>query len=229
MKKTQGKKFKASFVLMLILIFCSLFCAAISAEEPESVHNEVAADDVQSDTTTVADEASPDDKSTGTQIEDNPFSLLWCGVKDYATEIFCALTFIASLFLSYAYKRGLLPTVSGAIGTLSTLVSKIKESTEREGEKSDAMSEAFASFLEKTKEALEKSDDKLQTISDKLRALDERQGEQDGFKTVLEGQVELLYDVFMSSSLPQYKKDEIGERVAKMKEALKENGNGQTD
>ena len=224
MKKTQGKNFKAIFALVLILIFCSLFCTVAGAEETESVHNENTSDDTLGRT----EDEKPDESNT-TEAEDNPFSLLWQGISEYATEIFCALTFIASLFLSYAYKKGLLPTVSGAIGSLSAAVTKIKDSTELESERSDAMSKSFSLFLTKTEEALKKSEDKLESINSRLNLLDKSADAGACFKTVLEGQVELLYDVFMSSSLPQYKKDEIGERVAKMKEALKENGNGQTD
>ena len=33
----------------------------------------------------------------------------------------------------------------------------------------------------------------------------------------------MLYDVFMSSALPQYQKDAVGERIAKMREAITEN------
>ena len=38
-------------------------------------------------------------------------------------------------------------------------------------------------------------------------------------------QIDMLYDIFMTSALPQYQKDAVGERVAKMKEALAGNGN----
>lgn len=220
MEKTQGKKFKAAFALILILIFCSLFCVTSGAEEPESIHN---------DSTDTTPESTVSDTAEATDAEENLFSLLWDGISEYATEIFCALTFIASLFLSYTYKKGLLPTVSGAVGSISTAVSKIKESTDLESEKNDAMSRSFSVFLTKTEEAFKKTEDKLENINSRLKVLDNSADMNACFKTVLEGQVELLYDVFMSSSLPQYKKDEIGERVAKMKEALKKNGNGQTD
>ena len=43
---------------------------------------------------------------------------------------------------------------------------------------------------------------------------------------MVKAQIDMLYDVFMSSALPQYQKDAVGERIAKMKEALVENADG---
>jgi hypothetical protein len=34
------------------------------------------------------------------------------------------------------------------------------------------------------------------------------------------GEIDMLYEIFISSSLPQYSKDAISERVAKMKKIL---------
>jgi hypothetical protein len=41
-------------------------------------------------------------------------------------------------------------------------------------------------------------------------------------KTIMSAQVDMLYNIFMSSSLPQYSKDAVGERISEMKAALAE-------
>ena len=42
-------------------------------------------------------------------------------------------------------------------------------------------------------------------------------------RLVIEGQIDMLYAIFMSSALPQYQKDEIGERIKLMREVLNNN------
>ena len=39
-------------------------------------------------------------------------------------------------------------------------------------------------------------------------------------RLILNSQIELLYEIFMSSSLPTYQKDAVGARFAEMKRAL---------
>ena len=40
---------------------------------------------------------------------------------------------------------------------------------------------------------------------------------------ILEGELDMLYDIFMSSALPEYEKQRVGERVAKLKGDLSTN------
>ena len=39
-------------------------------------------------------------------------------------------------------------------------------------------------------------------------------------KFVLESQIDMLYTIFISSSLPQYQKEEVGAKINQMKEEL---------
>ena len=44
--------------------------------------------------------------------------------------------------------------------------------------------------------------------------------ERESMRTILLGQVDMLYAIFMSSALPQYQKDEIGIKIQEMREEL---------
>ena len=44
--------------------------------------------------------------------------------------------------------------------------------------------------------------------------------ERQTIRTVLLGQIDMLYAIFMSSALPQYQKDEIGIKIQEMREEL---------
>ena len=40
----------------------------------------------------------------------------------------------------------------------------------------------------------------------------------------MKAQVDMLYEIFMSSSLPQYQKDSVGEKISSMRKSLSEDG-----
>ena len=44
--------------------------------------------------------------------------------------------------------------------------------------------------------------------------------ERERMRIIMQGQIDMLYDIFMTSALPQYKKDEVGTRINEMKEKL---------
>ena len=60
-------------------------------------------------------------------------------------------------------------------------------------------------------------------LSGNLRDESEARREKKQLYLILNAQIEMLYDLFMSSALPQYQKDAVGEKIAKMKEAVREN------
>ena len=51
--------------------------------------------------------------------------------------------------------------------------------------------------------------------------------QRESLRLILEGQIDMLYAIFMTSALPQYQKDEIGERISRMREELKNYGSSE--
>jgi len=60
-------------------------------------------------------------------------------------------------------------------------------------------------------------------LKEKFAYVDEAQQERQELKLILDSQIDMLYDIFMASALPQYQKDAVGEKIAKMKEAIAKN------
>ena len=46
-------------------------------------------------------------------------------------------------------------------------------------------------------------------------------------KALMSAQIDMLYDIFMTSSLPQYQKDAVNQRVKEMKEVTESDGLGE--
>lgn len=173
------------------------------------------ADDTAKDNGDENAEATANDGETS-----NPFEAFFNTVKEYATEIFCALTFVGSLILAYAYKCGLIPIIKGGIGALSATVSHIKETAERSEEKTGEIGKTVADRLGSAETALGDISEMLSLMAAKLDRLEADGDERRKMRIVMNAEVDMLYSIFMTSALPQYQKDEVGARIAKMREVI---------
>ena len=198
-------KTKLKYLIAILLVATLSTCLAISASAEEGIP----------------------DESIREQTEENFFSRIYDEVASYASEILCGLTFIGSLTIAFAYKKGLLPLVEKSLLAIGNAVTGIKESTKENAEASSA----FDVNIEKQLSILEEL---LQSLAEKVNSLDKElmeslQNESESrleakeLRLVVDAQIDMLYDVFMSSALPQYQKDAVGERIAKMKEAIADN------
>lgn len=163
--------------------------------------------------------ADPTDKS---EPEENPFAAFFDVVSGYATEILSALTLVGSLILAYAYKKGLIPLISGGIKALGGAVTKIKDSAERAEGASKELGESLCQRLTAAEACLGKISEALESTAASLDKIKLDEGERLKTTLVLTAQIDMLYELFMSSALPQYKKDEVGERISEMRRAVAE-------
>lgn len=158
--------------------------------------------------------------ATESDKKDNPFATAFSAVKGYATEILAALTFIGSLILAYAYKRGLIPLLKSSISAISGTVAKVKESAERGEGKTDDLALTVTSRLSDAELILDEITETLSTLESTLDGIKSDKDEVARLKVIMSAQVDMLYAIFMSSALPQYQKDEVGRRITEMREAL---------
>ena len=162
---------------------------------------------------------------TESMPDENVFSRVFEEVSSYATEIFCAMTFVGSLMLAYAYKKGLLPLVEQTLISIGSAVTKIKERTESGeiaaenlGIKLDEKLNDTEKLILSLAERVGEMNEALEEVKKSEQAKEENRKD---LSVIVSAQVDMLYDIFMSSALPQYQKDAVGERVAQMKEALR--------
>ena len=199
-------KNKLKYILVTVLLVAFSVCFTVSAS---------------------AEEETPE----STEItEENIFSTVYEEISEYASEILCALTFAGSLILAFAYKRGLLPLVKNSLLSIGNAVSKIKEDTSENAEKGSKLGQSIESSLDGAKTTLDALAQKVAELDlmlkEKLKSEDDTQRQKEEFKLILTSQIDMLYDIFMASALPQYQKDAVGEKVAKMNGAIGENAGG---
>ncbi len=155
-----------------------------------------------------------------TESEENFFASIYGEAVENSDKILSALAFIGSVVLAFTYKKGLLPTLNSAIGKLTESVSKIKKSSEEQLDKSCKLLGDAGVYLENTEKCLNALSERLEKLESDLENAKESKSQREKFNLVLMAQTDMLYDIFMTSGLPQYQKDIVGEKISAMKEQI---------
>lgn len=157
-----------------------------------------------------------------TAKNENLFDTLYAWASANAAEIFSVLAFSGSVLVGFTYKRGLVPVLNASL-------TKIKACVDESKDKTDALLKEIGEKFDTVAEKSENSEQISMALKDEMAALEARVGElysdvneRERLKAVILAQVDMLYEVFMNSSLPQYAKDNVGERVLTMKREISE-------
>ena len=154
------------------------------------------------------------------------FGEIYAYLASHAGEIFSTLSFIGTLAVAIAYRRGLIPLLRDGLGAIGGAAGSISTSAEQ----ARAVTEEAIAGVRK---ALDGFSDTLNTIerageetSERLRALESEGYDKNALTRILLEQINMLSDIFMSTSLPQFRKDEIAERAKEMRDLVAAVGGG---
>ena len=168
----------------------------------------------------VADEVTGESAPTETE-NTNVFEELYAAASEFSGEIASALAFLGSLIVALAYKRGLMPAVKSGIGAIGGAVSQLKDSTESYSKHQDELLTEFSERLCRAEEVLERFGQAIDEIAEKTEDGKSAVEDRASMKALMSAQIDMLYDIFMTSSLPQYQKDAVNKRIGEMKEVTK--------
>ena len=155
----------------------------------------------------------------GEEAEANIFETVYTEALKHSDKILSALACSASLILAVVYKKGLLPLIKGALSALTSSVDSLKEETESASLAAKRSIEDSSARLESSQMLLKSLTERLEAIEKELSANEEESMRRD-IKRVMSAQVDMLYEIFMSSSLPAYQKESVGEKISEMKKSL---------
>jgi len=154
--------------------------------------------------------------------ETNFFESLYGHISAHFGEIFSALSFAVGLIVAVGYKKNLLPSFKGA----TEAIEKSYEEMKKDGNASvTAVTDGYE-VINRRMEGLEEAIRSLHaSYSERLDAVLAAGGEEERrvIKEILLCQVDMLYNVFISSSLPQYQKESVGKSIEKMRQAVSKN------
>ena len=161
-----------------------------------------------------------DNVGNGKSGIENFFAVIYAEMSKYATEIISAITLVGTVILGFAYKRGLLPLVTHSISAIQQSVTKIKSDTESGIATTQSGLDSVTERLGELENSVTIFKDTLDTLEEQLQCEAEYVKERKKMNTVMLSQIDMLYDIFMASALPQYQKDAVGTKVQMMKEEL---------
>lgn len=221
----KKKLFKLISALTLSIMLLSVFSFAAFCSEtedaPDTLTDEPSAT-VTDQTENASDKATADESASGSeeQKDTNIFSSIFDGIELYLDEILSVLTLISSVLLMIIYKTGLLPVVKEGVSALSSKVKAISERTETLTKENDSFKLDASAGLKSCRDALDAMASSICEIEKKLDEGNVIKNEAKNGSEVLKLEVEMLYELFMASALPQYVKDRVGERIGEMRAML---------
>ena len=198
---------KYLLLIFLILVFTLSISVTVFAEEIPETENAY--------TENTAPVEMPDNAE-----EQNTFSEIYELILNNSDKLFSLLAFISSLVMVFAYKKGLIPIINTGLSAIrkstDTFEKSAGESLIKAEESLNFLTSKFASCIN----TLEDISDCVDKLSERLDAIEEDKDSAKTFKTVMLSQIDMLYEIFMKSGLPQYSKDALGEKVAQMKKSI---------
>lgn len=204
---------KKLFYFLLTLTLClSLFSVLAFAVEPDPTAD---TDGAQAVTDASADLTAPEAEDENASFLD----ALYGAYEENKSEIFSFASTVVSLILVFVYQRGLLPTVKGGLSLIEGQVKALREiSSDTKAENSKAKDETQALAREMV-ESTQRMQEVLNAVAARAADEESREKTMKHLEECMLWQAELLGEVFLHSSLPEYEKERVTavlERVKRM-------------
>lgn len=231
------RKNKALIAALLLSAMLTLFggVTAIAAETEDGTYETKIAENAtrsapmdgesvelsdESDGIKESGDAMADSSAEESDTGKNALEGIYDTVKEYATEIFSSLAFAGTVIVAFIYKKGLVPVITRTSGAISTLVSKLRDENAAGQKNANEKLRLATEQLSSLEGDISDVASALCTVTERLAGCETLEREQKRIADVMKAQVDMLYAIFMSSALPQYQKDEVGERISAMKKEL---------
>ena len=152
---------------------------------------------------------------------DNVFDYIYSIIEENADKIFSILAFVGTVIVGVGYKSGFLPLLRDALSKLKGSIDKVKEEGESNNLCTREKISNIGSAITEINDTLAKNTEEVARIKWQFESYEEMCREREKMRTIMQGQIDMLYAIFMSSALPQYQKEEIGTKISEMREELK--------
>lgn len=216
--------FTLCLCLMLVLAFSTATLAAQSGESETQVTSAAQSDEAS--TETLPEEAQ--ETIAPAPTEENPFLALYELLGTHLPELFSALSLLGACIIGFCYKKGLLPILRDGIRAIGAATKEWGESAETYAKDAMNICENANNSIQFVSSCIEKMQSSLTSVEEKIAALGDHKTESEILRELMRGQVDMLYDIFLSSSLPQFEKDRVGKRVEEMKRLLEATSGGES-
>ncbi len=205
------KKFLFTTVFCLILTL-SLILPAAATETP--MHESAKEESVQLEN---AEDTAPIEQK---EAEENPFFTFYHELSSHLPELFSALSLAGACIIALCYKRGLLPILKDGIGSIGSAALDCGKKAEIFASESKEICVKVNDYVQSITSYVQTIEQALSVLDEKISSFGDQQKETRLLHETMKGQIEMLQEIFLVSSLPQFEKDRVCKRVEEMKRAL---------
>ncbi len=161
----------------------------------------------------------------GSDTEKEGYELLnrlYQAFVDNADKLFSLFSFVCSLVLAFVYKKGLVPILSAALKSVSGTVNEIDAATKNGIDATQSALARLESDVNATGEWAKSTAASIDSFTDMLEKIDKKAAENEKIRLATAMQLDMLKAIFLSSSLPEYQKEEIVKKSAAIEKILEE-------
>ncbi len=138
-------------------------------------------------------------------------------LRENAATILAGATFLLTVFLSFVFKKRLIPSLLDALSNLlgkgHRALDEITARQSAEGERIDALLNEIGALLADAHDAAARAEEAAALVKEKDSAAEE-------LRAVLSTEAELLFSLLLSANLPQYEKDRVAAVYAKIADRI---------
>ncbi len=160
------------------------------------------------------------DEDTVLESNNGPFAVIYSFALEHIGEIFSILSFLGAAVIAFLYKKGLLPALQSSLESMAKMLTGIRETAEKSECVSAEIKQEIATRLSEAEGGIGTIRVSLDNLSSRLDGLSLTSDEHNRMREIMKAQIDMLYEIFLSSSLPEYQKEAIREKMGAMKEVL---------
>ena len=153
--------------------------------------------------------------------EDNIFLTVYDEIASHLPELLSALSLLGAGMIAFCYKRGLLPLLKNGIGAIGSAAMDCGKKAESYAEESRNLCEKANDSIHFITTYMKKIEEDLYSLDEKISAVCMQKKEKEVMRELMHGQIDMLLEIFLASSLPQFEKDRVCKKVEEMKRSLK--------
>ena len=214
-------------ILTLTLLAFNIFAFASGAEEGEMIgddKNEILPNEDATEEETVDSSDLPEENDKGGESaeEKNFFTSLFDAYEENKSELFSALSALISLCLVFVYQKGLVPVLKSGITLIEGQVKGLREVSTTAKENNERASVEALALAEKMQGASEEMREMTRTLLMREGESAARDEEFRKMRQCILWQANLLGEVFLASSLPEFSKERVGRVVSQIETMLEE-------
>ncbi len=221
-------------ILTVIFVLCLCLTLTVSAYASDASYMQ----NLQSESTGALNNTVDTDETADGEVdksaddtslsEPKPYEILSKAYDVFISnsdKLFSLFSFICSLVLAFVYKKGLVPMLGGALKGVSGKVNEIDAATRLGIDNTKAAIDKLYGDINNLGELTKDTKDTVKNFEDTLVKIDKWSEQNEKTRLALLMQSEMLKAIFLSSSLPEYQKDEISKKSLEIEKILKDDVN----